>query len=195
MERQSLRQPTAVGLVALLVLVLASGVALAQERPTTPEPGVPEIFTLEGKFVRIAYNDEGYVSLGYQLANRSVGQEWMRLEIGVTSRTKNQKLKREAFSIQTPDNQRIQMATQDEYTDAYLKALDMRAEVSTTSPPRPHEPAESASSRTPPTPARWPSTSSRRARSAPALAGSTSTYQAASRTASTGSASSSRTAW
>ena len=129
MRMQGLRQTTAVGLAALLALVLATGGALAQEKPTKPEPGVPEIFTLEGKFVRIAYNDEGYVSLGYQLANRSVGEEWMRLEIGVTSRSGNQKLKREAFSIETPDNERISLATQDEYTDAYLKALDMRADV------------------------------------------------------------------
>lgn len=30
-----------------------------------PQPGVPEIFTMEGKFVRAAYNLEGYVILGY----------------------------------------------------------------------------------------------------------------------------------
>jgi hypothetical protein len=33
--------------------------------------------TIEGKFVRAAYNNEGYVILGYQLVNRSVGEEWM----------------------------------------------------------------------------------------------------------------------
>jgi hypothetical protein len=128
MEKQSLRHWAAVGLVALLALAVGAGVSLAQE-VKAPEPGVPEIFTLEGEFVRIAYNDDGYVSLGYRLANGSVGQEWMRLEIGVTSFSKEQTLKREAFSLQTADSQRIPLATQQEYSDGNLAALDMRASV------------------------------------------------------------------
>ena len=40
--------------------------------------------TMEGKFVRAAYNNEGYVILGYQATNRSVGEEWMLLEVGMT---------------------------------------------------------------------------------------------------------------
>ena len=31
-----------------------------------PEPGVPQIMTMEGRYVRAAYNNEGYVILGYQ---------------------------------------------------------------------------------------------------------------------------------
>jgi len=41
-----------------------------------PQPGVPQIMTMEGRFVRAAYNNEGYVILGYQLVNRSLGEEW-----------------------------------------------------------------------------------------------------------------------
>ena len=51
-----------------------------------PKAGVPEIMTMEGKFVRAAYNNEGYVILGYQPANRSIGEEWMLLEVGITVR-------------------------------------------------------------------------------------------------------------
>src|SRR5262249_3526946 len=42
----------------------ASGQAESQQ-PTVqiPNPGVPQIMTLEGKFVRVAYNNEGYVIL------------------------------------------------------------------------------------------------------------------------------------
>ena len=72
MEKLSLRQPAAVGLVALLAIVVGTNGSLAQE-VKAPEPGVPEIFTLEGQFVRIAYNNEGYVSLGYRVANQSAG--------------------------------------------------------------------------------------------------------------------------
>ena len=45
-----------------------------RKKPTVqlPKPGVPEILTLEGKFVRAAYNNEGYVILGYQATNRSI---------------------------------------------------------------------------------------------------------------------------
>ena len=49
-----------------------------------PQPGVPQIITMEGKFVRASYNNEGYVILGYQASNRSVGDEWMLLEVGMT---------------------------------------------------------------------------------------------------------------
>ena len=68
--------------------------------------------TLEGKFVRAAYNNEGYVILGYQPANRSLGEEWMLLEIGVTLRDKvpDFKLTRDALSIETPDGKTIPLA-------------------------------------------------------------------------------------
>ena len=42
------------------------------------------MMTLEGKFVRVAYNNEGYVILGYQIANRTVGQDWIMLDVGIT---------------------------------------------------------------------------------------------------------------
>ncbi len=82
MKYRYLSPTTAVGLVAMVALALASGGSLAQEMPKAPEPGVPELFTLKGQFVRIAYNNEGYVSLGYRVANQSTGDEWMLLETG-----------------------------------------------------------------------------------------------------------------
>ena len=51
-----------------------------------PEPGVPQVMTLEGRYVRAAYNNEGYVILGYRLANLSVGEQWMLLEVGFSLR-------------------------------------------------------------------------------------------------------------
>jgi hypothetical protein len=73
-----------------------------------PQPGVPEIMTLEGKFVRIAYNNEGYVILGYQIANRTIGDEWIMLDVGITlmERVPDYRLKRDAFSLDTPDGTR-----------------------------------------------------------------------------------------
>jgi hypothetical protein len=89
--------------VAALVSVHASG----QQKPNVqiPQPGVPEIMTLEGKFVRVAYNNEGYVILGYQIANRTIGQDWIMLDVGITlmERVRDYTITRAAFSLDTPD--------------------------------------------------------------------------------------------
>ena len=71
-----------------------------------PQPGVPQIMTLEGRYVRIAYNNEGYVSLGYRAANDSVGDPWILLEVGMTIRdgVKNFDLPRANVSLTTPDD-------------------------------------------------------------------------------------------
>ena len=93
------------GLLLLCAPVAPTG-AQTQPRPAAqvppmPQPGVPEVFTMEGKFVRAAYNNEGYVILGYQPANRSIGEDWMLLEIGVTVRDRvpDFKLTRDALSL------------------------------------------------------------------------------------------------
>jgi hypothetical protein len=112
-------------------LVAVSG---QQPQPPTvqvPKPGVPEILSLEGEFVRVAYNNEGYVSLGYRVANQSVGEEWMLIEIGATVRDgkPNYTLMRGALSLETPDGKTIALATQREYQQVDLRALENRAGV------------------------------------------------------------------
>jgi hypothetical protein len=96
-------------LVVLSLTALTSIRASSQQpqQPTVPipQPGVPQIMTLEAKFVRVAYNNEGYVILGYQIANRTVGDEWIMLDVGLTlmERTPDYRLKREAITLDTPD--------------------------------------------------------------------------------------------
>jgi hypothetical protein len=114
------------------VLLGAGAPGLAQQPVQTPQPTVPEVFTLMGKFVRVAYNNQGFVTLGYQIAQRSVGEEWMMLEVGLTMRSpaKDFRLKREHLSIKTPDGTVIPLATQSEFAKAgYLPALQQRAKV------------------------------------------------------------------
>jgi hypothetical protein len=105
----------------------------AQEKPTVkiPEAGVPQVMTLEGLFVRAAYNNEGYVILGYKTANMSVGDEWMLLEMGTTVRdgVPSYKLKRSDLSIDTPDGQKVPLASNADYKAADLRALENRAKV------------------------------------------------------------------
>jgi hypothetical protein len=93
--------------VALAACAAAPLLAQKQPPPTVqiPQPGVPQIMTLEGKFVRVAYNNEGYAILGYQIANRTIGNDWIMLDVGITLMEKvpDFTLKRDALSLDTPD--------------------------------------------------------------------------------------------
>jgi hypothetical protein len=87
--------------------------------------------TMEGKFVRAAYNNEGYVILGYQPANRSIGEEWLLLEIGATLRegVRAFKMTRDAFSLETPDGKTLPLPSVTEFRAANTNALQNRAKV------------------------------------------------------------------
>ena len=93
-------------LAALSLAALASVHVSSQEpKVQIPQPGVPQVMTLEGKFVRVAYNNEGYVILGYQIANRTIGNEWIMLDVGITlmERVRDHTLTRQSFTLDTPD--------------------------------------------------------------------------------------------
>jgi hypothetical protein len=97
--------PVSARLVAFSLAALASVHASSQQPAQIPQPGVPQIMTLEGKFVRVAYNNEGYVILGYQIANRTIGSDWIMLDVGLTlmEGVRDYTIKRDAFSLDTPD--------------------------------------------------------------------------------------------
>lgn len=118
---------------ATLALALLAGPAGAQLPPGVekPQPTVPEVFTLMGQFVRVAYNNQGFVTLGYRMAQEAVGEDWVMLDVGLTVRTsKGVTLKRGDFSVQTPDGKIVPLATQQDFAKAgYLTALHMRAKV------------------------------------------------------------------
>ena len=122
----------AIRVAVLLALVVFSAGAVSAQDIKKPEPTVPEIFTLTGEFVRVAYNNEGYVTLGYRIANDSVAEDWMLLEIGVTMRapTKAQKMTRDSLSLLLPDGSTIGLATQKEFAEAgHLPALNQRGNM------------------------------------------------------------------
>lgn len=126
-----------VSLVAAGILFAWTPVApIDAQSPQTPQvalpqAGVPQIMTLEGNFVRAAYNNEGYVILGYEPVNRSIGEQWVLLDIGVTvrDRTPDFTLKRDALSLSTPDGKTIPLATVSEHRAANTAALQARAKV------------------------------------------------------------------
>jgi hypothetical protein len=119
----------ALGVVLLISLVTASG-----QQPTVqiPNPGTPQIMTMEGKFVRAAYNNEAYVILGYQIANRTVGEDWIMLDVGLTlmEKIKDYTLTRDAVSLDTPDGH-LPLPSIQEYrqSEGKLQALQNRMKV------------------------------------------------------------------
>jgi hypothetical protein len=122
-------------LAAAAVLLIGSVSAAGDEKQKVqvkiPEPGVPQIMTLEGRYVRAAYNNEGYSILGYRCANNSVGEEWMLLEFGVALRqgAKDYLLKRDAVSLTTTDGKEVPLPTTEEYRSTNLNALQARSRV------------------------------------------------------------------
>jgi len=108
-------------------------IAAQEQKPTVkiPEAGVPQVMTLEGMYVRAAYNNEGYAIIGYKTANMSVGEEWMLLEMGTTVRegVPSFSLKRNDLSLETPDGAKLPLPSVDDYRSANLAALNNRANV------------------------------------------------------------------
>ena len=119
--------------VLLLWPLQTKGDAQAQATPTVqiPQGGVPQVLNIEGKFVRAAYNNEGYVILGYQASNRSIGEEWMLLEVGMTLRDKvpNYKITRPAISLETPDGKTLPLPTVTEQRSGNVQGIQQRAKV------------------------------------------------------------------
>jgi hypothetical protein len=128
MARTSMR---ALVLAALCAAVAVAGFAQDKQAPQAqiPDPGVPELVRMEGLFVRAAYNDEGYVVLGYRTANNSVGDPWMLLDAGIAlgKARKNQKITRDEVSLSTPDGKTIPLPSNAEYVSANLTAVEYRA--------------------------------------------------------------------
>jgi hypothetical protein len=120
-------------LAAVGVLSAWPLVAAAQDKPQVqiPKPGVPQVMTLEGRYVRVAYNNEGYAILGYKAANNSVGEPWLLLEVGFALREgmPDYVMTRDAISLSTPDGKTIPLPSIEEYRKANVEALQRRAQV------------------------------------------------------------------
>ena len=97
------KSSNAIAAVCLVSLWPLAGQAQEPPKVKMPEPGVPQIMTMEGRYVRAAYNGEGYAILGYKLANLSVGENWMLLEVGIALRegVPDYDLTRAAVSLDT----------------------------------------------------------------------------------------------
>ncbi len=133
MNRTHVQSAALIGLMFFLPLQTKGD---AQEKPAVqmpklPEAGVPQVNTLEAKFVRASYNREGYVILGYQVSNRSIGDEWMLLEVGMTllDDVPDYTITRAAISLETPDGNTIPLPSVIEQRAGNVQAIQARAQV------------------------------------------------------------------
>ena len=97
------------------ILLGGFGVGVAADEQTPAKAG--EKVGVEGTFVRVATNDEGWVVVGYRTANESVGNDLMLLEIGITvmKGAKDQKITRDAIKLVTPNHEVISLPTQKDF--------------------------------------------------------------------------------
>ena len=134
--------------IAAAIVTLAITIQ-AQQKPSLPiqipNPGVPQAMTMEAKFVRAAYNNEGYVILGYQVSNRSIGEANMMIEMGTTVRGGQPayKLTRDKIELTLPDGKNVPLMSMEEYRKVNLSAIEARARVQRDSinyfPPEAHD--------------------------------------------------------
>ena len=133
MSRRHSLSLTVIGLAFSALAVAGATNPQGNQAPKVaiPNPGVSEIMTLEDAYVRVAYNNEGYVSLGYRLANTLVGQEWIFIETGMTMRSgkPNYLLKRSAISLALPDSSTVPMPTDGEYKQVDLRRIEQQSTI------------------------------------------------------------------
>lgn len=124
--------PTFAAAAAVVVAATLHAQEGGKPQVKIPDPQVPEIMTMEGKFVRAAYNNEGYVILGYQVANRSIGEEWMMIDFGTTVRdgVPEYRLTRDKITLDLSDGKNIPLASVEQYRAApEVRAIESRARV------------------------------------------------------------------
>jgi len=117
-------------LIALIAVAATAGPAAVQAQEAAAQE--KQKLAVEGTFIRIGYNDEGWVTMGFRTANNSVGEKWMLLEVGLTVQkgVDSYTLKRSDIALVVPGPKVVPLATQTEFQEAgYLRALNQRADV------------------------------------------------------------------
>jgi hypothetical protein len=115
--------------VAIMIVVGMTAAAVGCSTATpTDTPGVERL----GEFVLKQFGPELWTVLGYRFANSQLGDEWMILEIGLSSPNgQSAKVEREDIFLRTPSGDRISLPTQKEFNEAYgaLRPVIAKANV------------------------------------------------------------------
>lgn len=95
--------------------VTATFVGCSSATPTDA-PGVDRM----GQYVLRQFGPELWTVLGYRFANSQIGEEWMILEVGLSSPGGQiATVKREDVFLRTPDGKRLSLPTQKEFAEAW----------------------------------------------------------------------------
>jgi len=121
--------------LAVCVVGFAAVAAAAAEDETAAQ--AKEQIGVEGTFIRVAENDEGWVTVAYRTANEAVGEEYALIRVGMTlTETKGtQTITRDDIKLVTPDGKVLPLMTQEEAEKAsgQLAMLTKRAAMDTDS--------------------------------------------------------------
>lgn len=115
---------------AALTAVLAAVLALSGCSSATPTdtPGVDRV----GQYILRQDGPELWAVLGYRFANTQLGDEWMILEVAVTSpQGQVATVTRDNVYLRTPNGNRLPVATQTQFNEAWgdLRPVISRANV------------------------------------------------------------------
>jgi hypothetical protein len=110
-----MKQQRGLGRIATLAGVLAVVVSCSSAVPTDT-PGVDRV----GQYILREKAPDVDVVLGYKFASMSLGNEWMILEVAVTSPTgETAKIEREKVFLRTPAGSQIPAPTQKVFNESY----------------------------------------------------------------------------
>jgi len=98
----------------MAVLILGSAGWSAAEEETAAQ--AKEQVGVEGTFIRVAENDEGYVVIAYRTANEAVGEEYALIRVGMTliDDKGTQTITRDDIKLVTPGGEVLPLMTQNE---------------------------------------------------------------------------------
>lgn len=107
---------SAIATVMTVVLVaLALQTACSSATPTDT-PGVERL----GQYVLRQYGPQLWTVLGYRFASTQLGEEWMILDVALTSPNgQTARITRDSVFLRTPAGDRVPLATQKEFNEAY----------------------------------------------------------------------------
>ena len=116
------------GLVAAALLGVVMTLGGCSTSTPTDTPGVDRL----GEYILRQEGPELWTVLGYRFANTTVGDEWLILEVGLTSPNgQTAEVKRGDVFVTSPSGNKMQLATQKEFMAAYgsLRSTLSKADV------------------------------------------------------------------
>lgn len=105
-------------ITAVAVIGLAATILGCSSATPTDTPGVDRM----GRYVLKQDGPQLWTVLGYRFATTQIGDEWLILEVGLSSPSgQNATIKREDVFVRTPGGTKIPLATQAEFNEAWGK--------------------------------------------------------------------------